>query len=137
MLFKPQLRPIRIVLRWQVIVTAVLTLVAALLWGKDGAISAALGGAINVISGWVYGWRVAQGEARTAGEALRTMLRAEAVKVVLIVVGLWLVLANYGEIVHVAFFLAFVITVLVFAAAIAVPDTENKTPGTPGTSDGR
>ena len=125
--FKPQLRPIRIVLRWQVIVTAVLTLVAALLWGKDGAISAALGGAINVISGWVYGWRVAQGEAKTAGEALRTMLRAEAIKILLIVVGLWLVLSSYREIVHGAFFAAFVVTVGVFAAAIAVRDTENKT----------
>ena len=127
MLFKPQLRPIRIVLRWQVIVTAVLTLVAALLWGKDGAISAALGGAINVISGWVYGWRVAQGEAKTAGEALRTMLRAEAIKILLIVVGLWLVLSSYRDIVHGAFFAAFVVTVGVFAAAIAVRDTENKT----------
>lgn len=137
MVFKPQLRPIRIVLRWQVIATAVLTLVAALLWGGDGALSAALGGAVNVTAGWVYGWRIAQGEARTAGEALRTMLRAEALKVLLIVVQLWLVLANYERIVHAAFFAAFVITVVVFAAAIAVRDTDKKNPGLPGTSDGR
>ena len=127
MVFKPGLRPIRIVLRWQLIVTAVLSLLAALLWGWDGAVSAALGGAINVFAGWVYGWRVAQGEAKTAGEALRTMLRAEAIKILLIVVGLWLVLSNYREIVHGAFFAAFVITVGVFAAAIAVRDIENKT----------
>ncbi|HYC37776.1 MAG TPA: ATP synthase subunit I [Usitatibacter sp.] len=137
MFFKPQLRPIRIVLRWQLIVTAVLTLIAALLWGRHGAFSAALGGLVNVVSGWVYGWRVAQGEARTAGEALRTMLRAEALKILLIVVQLSGVLAYYREIVHAAFFAAFVITVMVFAAAIAVRDPENKTPGPPGTSDGR
>ena len=137
MFFKPQLRPIRIVLRWQLIVTAVLTLIAALLWGKDGAISAALGGLVNVTSGWVYGWRVAQGETRTAGEALRTMLRAEALKILLIIVQLWLVLAHYGQVVHAAFFAAFVITVLVFAAAIAVRDPRNENPGTTGTSDGR
>ena len=137
MLFKPQPRPIRIVLRWQLIVTAVLTLIAALLWGKDGALSAALGGAVNVTAGWVYGWRVAQGEARTAGEALRTALRAEALKVVLIVVQLWLVLAHYPQIVHAAFFAAFVLTVVVFAAAIAVRDADKKNPGLPGTSDGR
>ena len=116
------MRPIRIVLRWQLIVTAVLALVALLLWGRDGALSAALGGAVNLAAGWVYGWRVSQGEARNAGEALRTMLRAEALKVLLIIVGLWLVLTNYRDIVHVAFFAAFVITVGVFAAAIAVRD---------------
>ena len=127
MVFKRPPRPIRIVLRWQLIVTAALTLVAALLWGRDGAISAALGGAVNFVAGWVYGWRVAQGEARSAGEALRTVFRAEAIKVLLIIVGLWAVLANYRDIVHVAFFATFVITVGVFAAAIAVRDTgENK-----------
>src|SRR5689334_13471902 len=104
MVFKPGLRPIRIVLQWQLIATVVLSLLAALLWGWDGAISAALGGAINMFAGWVYGWRVAQGEAKTAGEALRTMLRAEAIKILLIVVGLWLVLSSYREIVHGAFF---------------------------------
>ncbi len=129
MVFKLPPRPIRIVLRWQLIVTAVLTLVAALLWGRDGAISAALGGAVNVVAGWVFGWRVAQGEARSAGEALRTALRAEAMKVLMIIAGLWLVLANYRDIVHAAFFASFVITVVVFAAAIAIRDTdENKTP---------
>lgn len=135
--FKPGPRPIRIVLRWQLIVTAVLSLLAALVWGMDGALSAALGGAVNIAAGGVYGWRVAQGEARTAGEALRTMLRAEAIKVLLIIVGLWLVLANYRDVVHGAFFAAFVITVGVFAAAIAVRDIDNKTPGLPGTSNGK
>lgn len=126
MVFKPQIRPIRIVLRWQVIVTAVLALVALLLWGRDGALSAALGGAINVVAGWVYGWRVSQGEARNAGEALRTMFRAEGIKVLLIVVQLWAVLASYRDIVHAAFFAAFVVTVGVFAAAIAVREPEEQ-----------
>jgi ATP synthase protein I len=119
-------KPIRTVLRWQAIVTAALTLVAALVWGGDGAISAALGGAVNIVAGWVYGMWGAQGKARTAGEALRTMLRAEAIKVILVIAGLGLVLANYRDIVHVAFFATFVITVGVFAAAIAVPDAEEK-----------
>lgn len=119
-------RPIRIVLRWQVIATAALTLVAGFLWGRDGALSAALGGAINFVAGGVYGWRVSQGEARTAAEALATMFRAEGVKIALILAGLLLVLTQYRDIVHVAFFATFVITVGVFAAAIAVRDTEEK-----------
>ena len=79
-----------------------------------------------MIAGWVYGWRVSQGEARNAGEALRTMFRAEGIKVLLIVVQLWMVLASYRDIVHVAFFATFVVTVGVFAAAIAVRDPEKQ-----------
>ncbi len=126
--FRPPARPIRVVLRWQLIATGSLGLAAAIPWGADGFISAALGGILNVVAGWVYGWRVAQGANGTAGEALRTMLRAEAFKILLIVIQLWLVLAFYRDIVVVAFFAAFVVTVGVFAAAIAVRDTEeNKT----------
>ena len=128
MVFKPQMRPIRIVLRWQLIVTAVLTLVSSLLWGVHGGLSAALGGAVNLVAGWVYGWRVSQGEARSPGEVLATMFKAEAIKILLIIAQLGLVLVNYKDIVHVAFFATFVITVGVFAAAIAVRETgEEKT----------
>lgn len=111
-------------LRWQVIVTVALTLVAGLLWGRDGALSAALGGGINIVAGGLYGWRVSRGEARTAAEALATMFRAEGIKIVLILAGLLLVLTQYRDVVHVAFFATFVITVGVFAAAIAVRDIE-------------
>ena len=128
MVFKPLMKPIRTVLRWQLIATAVLSLLALALWGVHGAASAALGGLVNLVAGGVYGWRVSQSEARTAGEALRTMMRAEGMKVLLIIAGLWLVLANYREIVHGAFFVAFVITVGIFAAAIAVREPgEEKT----------
>jgi ATP synthase protein I len=127
--FRALPRPIRIVLKWQLIATAGLTLVAAIPWGMNGAISAALGGAVNIVAGGVYGWRAAQGEARTAGEALRTIFRAEAIKIVLIFAGLWLVLASYKDIVHAAFFASFVVTVAVFAAAVAVRDIDGqKTP---------
>jgi ATP synthase protein I len=126
--FASRFRPFRIVLRWQLIATAVLTLVAALLWGRDGAVSAALGGAVNLVAGAIYGWRVARVESGTAGEALVTMFRAWGTKVLLIVVQLWLVFSLYRDIVHAAFIAAFVVTVGVFAAAIAVRDTgDNKT----------
>jgi len=126
-LFHRQPRPFRIVFRWQLIATAILTLVAALLWGTDGALSAALGGGINVVAGWVYGWRVAQATTGSAGETLRTLFRAWAYKLVLIVGLMWVVLTQYGGLVHAAFFLAFAITVGVFSAAIAVGDTEHTT----------
>ena len=115
-------RPIRTVLRWQLIAIAVLSLAAAPLWGMHGALSAALGGAVNLAAGWAYGWRISRTEARTAGETIRTMLRAEAIKVLLIIAGLWAALTGYRDIVHAAFFASFVVTVGVFAAAIAVRD---------------
>jgi F0F1-type ATP synthase assembly protein I len=125
--FASRIRPFRIVLRWQLIATAVLTLVAAIPWGGDGALSAALGGAVNLVAGFVYGWRVARSEARTAGEALATMFGAWGIKVLLIVAQLVAVLSLYRDIVHAAFFAAFVVTVAVFAAAVAVSDArENK-----------
>ena len=54
------------------------------------------------------------------------MFRAEGVKILLILAGLLLVLTQYRDVVHVAFFATFVITVGVFAAAIAVRDIEEK-----------
>ena len=126
------MRPIRIVLGWQVTATAVLTLVFGLLWGLHGALSAALGGAVNVVAGSAFAFMASRSRAGTAGEALRTIFRAEAVKVTLIVVQLPVVLTNYKDIVHVAFFTAFVITVAVFAAAIAVRDTEKDKSRTSG-----
>jgi F0F1-type ATP synthase assembly protein I len=124
--FASRIRPFRIVLRWQLVATAVLTLVSAIPWGGDGAISAALGGAVNIVAGGVYGWRVTRGDARTAGDALATMFRAWGIKVLLIVVQLMLVLSLYRDIVHAAFFAAFVVTVGVFAAAVAVSEPGEK-----------
>jgi ATP synthase protein I len=122
--FKVQSRPIRTVLRWQLYATAILTLVSAIPWGKDGAFSAALGGSINLVAGWAYGWVLTRSGKASPAHALRTMFRAEAVKVLLIIVLLWMVFANYGDIVHAAFLGAFAVTVAIFAAAIAVRDVD-------------
>ena len=116
------IRPIRIVLGWLVVVTGILTLASAFVWGVHGAVSAALGGGGNHVAGGVYGWRVSRGEARTAGEAIATLFRAWGIKILLIVVQLVLVLRFYKDIVHAAFLAAFVITVAVFASAVAVRD---------------
>ena len=126
MFFGVRSRPIRTVLRWQLIVTAALALLALLPWGLHGAVSAALGGLVNVTAGWVFGWLVSRRKPLTAGEALRTMIRAEGVKILLIIVQLWAVFVNYGEIVIAAFLASFAVAVLVSTAAIAVPDTQGK-----------
>lgn len=120
------MRPFRTVLLWQAIAVAVLALLAAIPWGKEGALSAALGGSVNAIAGWAYGWMVSRRKTSTAGDALRTLFRAEAVKVTVIVLLLWLALALYRAIVPAAFFGSFVVTVVIFAAAIAVRDRDER-----------
>jgi ATP synthase protein I len=113
-------RPIRTVLRWQLIATAALTLAGGLLAGVDGALSAALGGAVSICAGWVSAVVAAKGKAQSAGEVLFGALRAEAVKIGLIVVLLWLVLATYDSVVPLALIASFVATVLIFTLAFFV-----------------
>jgi ATP synthase protein I len=113
-------RPIRTVLRWQLIATAVLTLAGGVLAGVDGALSAALGGAVSVCAGWVSAVVASKGKTQSAGEVLFGALRAEAVKIGLIVLLLWLVLATYDSVVPLALIGSFVATVLIFTLAFFV-----------------
>ncbi|MEO7156090.1 MAG: ATP synthase subunit I [Vicinamibacterales bacterium] len=121
-----QSRPIRTVLKWQLIATAGTALIAGLWAGGHGAVSAALGGLVNVTAGVAYAVLLGVGlkatQANAAGASLVAMFRAEAVKIVLIVAQLWLVLSIYKSIVPAAFFTAFVITVIIFSMAFFVRD---------------
>jgi len=113
-------KPIRTVLRWQLIATAALTLVGGILAGADGALSAALGGAVSVCAGWVAAVVASKGKAQTTGEVLIGALMAEGVKIGLIVILLWLVLATYEGVVAPLFFGSFLVTVLIFGMAFFV-----------------
>jgi len=115
-------RPIRTVLRWQLIATVALTLVAAVVAGVHGALSAALGGAVSVLAGGVSAVVAGRGKAQSTGGVLISALAAEGVKIGLIVVLLGLVLATYREVVAPAFFGSFFTTVLIFAMAFFVRD---------------
>ena len=113
-------RPIRTVLRWQFYVTVALALVAAGWIGTHGAMSALLGGLINVIAGLVYAIMISGRKVKSAGETLRTLVRAEASKIALIVLLLWLVLTAYHDVAPIVFFGVFFIVVLVFPLALLV-----------------
>ena len=117
-------KPIRTVLRWQLIATAALTLLAGVLAGAHGALSAALGGAVSVCAGLVSAIVAATGKAKSAGGILIAVLAAEGVKIGLIVVLLWIVATTYGKVVAVAFFGSFIVTVLIFAMAFFVREHE-------------
>ena len=117
-------KPIRTVLRWQLIATAALTLAGGVLAGVDGALSAALGGAVSVSAGWVAAVVASKGKAQSAGDVLIGALMAEGVKIGLIVILLWLVLATYEGVVAPAFFGSFLVTVLIFGMAFFVREFE-------------
>ena len=71
---RQSMRPFRVVLLWQSVATAALTLVAAVPWGMDGALSAALGGLVNVAAGAAYAWIVSSpGKWATDSETGRRM----------------------------------------------------------------
>ena len=114
--------PIRRVAGWQAIATLLIAVVAGVWTGWHGVISALLGGAVNVAAGVVFAVLIALEQSASAAATVRTALRAEAAKIAVIVLQLWLILATYREVVHAAFFSAFVITVLVSQAAILVRD---------------
>ena len=119
-------KPIRTVLKWQVIATAVVAAIAGGWTGVHGAASAALGGAVNVAAGVAYAFLLGLGLGDTpvpsAGTSLVAMFRAEAGKILVIVAGLWLTLSLYRDIVAAAFFAAFVVTVIAFSMAFFVRD---------------
>ena len=119
-------RPIRTVLKWQIVVTGAVAVIAGFWAGAPGVISAVLGGFINVVAGVAYAFLLGLGQrARAvpdAGTTLAAMFRAEAAKILVIVGGLWLALSAYKEVVPAAFFTAFVITVIVFSMALFVRD---------------
>lgn len=116
-------RPIRTVFLWQVIATAGLALVAAGFEGMHGALSAVAGGLVSIVAGTVSALVAARGEAKSAGGILVGALTAEGVKIGLIFILLPAVLITYREIVVMAFFASFLVTVLIFAMAFFVRET--------------
>ena len=118
--FRALKRPVRVVLRWQLFATAALTLLAWILAGRHGALSAALGGAVSMCAGAASAIVASLGDKQSAGGIVTGALRAEGVKIVLIVGLLWLVLANYADVMAPAFFGSFIATILIFSMAFFV-----------------
>jgi ATP synthase protein I len=115
-------KPVRTVLRWQLYATAASMVTAGFWMGLHGALSALLGGLINLTAGAVFGWVATCGRKGTAAEAMVGLMRAEAAKVALIVAQLWVVLVSYKQLVMAPFFGTFVLTVIFFSMAFFVRD---------------
>ena len=97
-----------------------LAVIAALAAGQHGAISAVLGGLVSFAAGLGFATVASASRKDSAGLAMLAALRAEAVKIVLVVALLWIVLTVYQNVVIVAFIGTFIVTTIVFALALFV-----------------
>jgi ATP synthase protein I len=97
-------------------------LVAIVLGGLHASLSATLGGGAVILANLCYALTVGISAPRTAGGTLRVLLRAEAVKVVVVVLALWVVFKIYRDIVPMAVMGALIVTVLVWPVALLYRD---------------
>lgn len=114
--------PLKIVLRAQLLITLVVAVAIGIFLGLQSAISAALGGGVSVISSAAYAIIVSHHKGYTAGETIRTALRAESVKIILTVILLWVVFKFYEDLNAFAFIGTFTLTVLAYSMALLVSD---------------
>jgi ATP synthase protein I len=115
-------RPLKIVSRVQLLITLVVAVAIGIFLGLQSAISAALGGGVSVISSAAYAIIVSHHKGYTAGETIRTALRAESVKIILIVILLWVVFKFYEDLNAFAFIGTFILAVLAYSMALLVSD---------------
>lgn len=115
-------KPVRTVLRWQLAATVAIALLAWPFAGADGALSAILGGLVNVGAGIVYFAMAGNGGGASALGTISRLIRAEASKIMTIVGALWLAFWLYKGIAFVPFFVAFAATALLTGAAFLARD---------------
>lgn len=115
-------KPVRTVLRWQFTATAAMTLIAALSMSVPEALSVAAGGVVSMVAGLVSAMVASLSRAKSAGGILMGALRAEAVKIAVALLLLWLVVASWPGVAIAAFLAAFVVTMLIFSMAFFVRD---------------
>jgi ATP synthase protein I len=112
-------RAFRRTIAWQMATSVLVAVLAGFVAGHHGFISALLGGSIGVAGVLVF----ALVSSRTHDDArstIRVALRAEAAKLLVIVVLLWLAFVGYRDMVVLAFLGAFVVSVLLSGLTFAV-----------------
>ena len=125
-------RQFHLIFAVQAAATIVLAVLAGLLAGFHGAISAGLGGLVSMVAGLGFAIMVANKKNSSAEGVLRDAFRAESVKVVLVIMLLWLVFKMYKDVVAAALIGAFCITILIFGMALFVPEAKQRNQGNQG-----
>ena len=115
-------KPFRTVLLWQAVATLAIAAISGFVAGVHGALSAVLGGLVNLSAGVVFAFVLAVAPPRSAGATITAMFRAEGAKVLVIIALLGVVLSKYRDAVLPAFLAAFVVPVLLSSVALFVRD---------------
>jgi ATP synthase protein I len=115
-------RPIRVALGWQGVAALALTASAWAAAGPHAGWSALLGALVGIVAVVVSAAVASIGGTGSAALALAAVLRAEAVKIALIVVLLWLVLKIYKDASVVWFIGSFLVSILIPVFAPLVRD---------------
>lgn len=111
-------RSIRTLLCWQAAGVVLFAVLGGLWAGRAGAVSGALGAAINLVANFVYALMGGIVRPASAAGALIVIMRAEAFKIAFVLVQLFLVVKLYRELVAGPFVVAFIVTTLMFAIAL-------------------
>jgi ATP synthase protein I len=116
---------VRWVLNCQLVVTVLAALAAGIAQGAHAAISAALGGGIGFLSGYVYVWRAmrkASAHGATTGpdpkKAFQAQVAGEGYKFALTLLLFAAVFKNYEQLVPLPLFLAYAATIVVYWTAL-------------------
>ena len=112
---------LRTVIRWQLIYSVVIAIIFGVFSGLHAAISGFLGALVSAGAASVYAIVVSQHKGFTASGTLRTALRAELLKIIVIIISLWVVFEHYQNVRPVIFICSFIGAVVITSMALFVP----------------
>ncbi len=114
----------RNMLRWQVIATVVVMLIAGVAGGIAAGISALFGGSAVIIGAWFAAKIAEKGQTKTQATAvLLNLLKAEAVKILIVAIILFAVFKLYQSLVPFALIAGLAAAALFSGAALAKSQT--------------
>jgi ATP synthase protein I len=111
---------IRKVILWQLAATVLLAIAAGAIAGSHAALSATLGGVISIVSGLAFSKLTRTRNGLTASGILVVALKAELVRLALMIALVLLVLLVYRDVVVVGLIGSFLVTVVIFTMAFFV-----------------
>ncbi len=110
-------------LKAQIVVTVLTAIGVWIIYSSEhAAMSAMLGGLISVMPSAAYAMIVSHHKGYAAGDTIRTALRAEAVKIILTIMLLWIAFRFYVDVNAIALVATFIMVVLTYSAALFVSE---------------
>ena len=110
---------VRWVMIWQAVVTGLVALLSVAITGAFGAgVSALIGGGIGIMSGGAYAWRALRKGSAAPKKAFQAQVLGEGYKFAVTIFLFALVFTGYRDVVAMPLFVAYVLTFVVYWAAL-------------------